>query len=116
LDDLRVSVEFIKALQTASLDDRYNNMDSKWLRRLRNPPTETFNIENHPDLRLGLDTFLVSINSSVGTYVKMREAILRRHPDDQIPSYDQMKRLITEITGVTSVVHPMCKNSCVAFT
>ncbi|KJA16114.1 hypothetical protein HYPSUDRAFT_148287, partial [Hypholoma sublateritium FD-334 SS-4] len=116
LDDLQVAVNFIKALQTASLDDKYNNMDSQALNRLRNPPTEKFDIENRPDLRLGLDTFSVSMKSSVDTYVTMREAILRRHPEDQIPSYDQMKRVITEITGVSSVVHPMCRNSCLAFT
>lgn len=116
LGDLQVAVQFIKALQLASLDDKYNNMDPKWLHRLRNPPNQCFDIKNHPDLCLGLDIFLASMKSSVDTYVTMREAILRRHPEDQILSYDQMKRAITEITGVTSVMHPMCKNSCIAFT
>lgn len=116
LDDLQVAVDFIKALQSASLDDKYNIMDSNWLRRLRNPPTQCFNIDDNPDLRLSLDTFFVSIKSSVNTYVTMREAILRRHPEDQILSYDQVKRQITDITGVSSVVHPMCRNSCLAFT
>ena len=91
-------------------------MDLKSLHRLRNPPDQTFDIENYPDLCLGLDTFLVSMNSSVDTYITMQKAILRRHPEDQIPSYDQVKRMITEITGITSVMHPMCKNSCLAFT
>lgn len=116
LEDLQITVQFIEALKSASLEDKYNKMDSKWLHRLRNPPTQIFSIENHPDLRLGLETFLVSMKSSVNTYVSMHEAILRRHPGDQIPSYEQMKRVITDITGVTSVVHPMCKNSCLAFT
>ena len=70
----------------------------------------------YPDLLLALKTFLVSMNSSVATYINMREAVLQRHPEDQIPSYDQIKRIVTEITGVASIVHPMCKNSCVAFT
>lgn len=116
LYDLQVSVQFIQALQSASLDDEHNNMDLKWLHRLRNPPQQSFDIDQYPDLRLGLDTFLVSMKSSVDTYVSMREAILRRHPGDRIPTYDQIKRVITEITGVTSVVHPMCKNSCIAYT
>ena len=91
LEDLRITVQFIEALQSAMLDDRYNNMDRKWLDRLRNPPKQTFDIENHPDLRLGLETFLISTKSSVDTYIQMREAILRRHPGDHIPSYDQIK-------------------------
>ena len=35
---------------------------------------------------------------------------------DHVPSYKQMKHYISNITGVSSVVHPMCKNSCLAFT
>ncbi len=116
LNDLRVAVQFIQALQSASLDDEHNAMDIKWLERLRSPPTQTFLIENHPDFRLGLDIFMASTKSSIDTYIRMREAILRRHPEDQIPSYDQMKRAMTEITGVSSVMHPMCRNSCIAFT
>lgn len=116
LEDLRTTAGFIEALQLASLDDRYNNMDSKWLDQLRNPASQTFDTESHPDLRLGLDIFFISMKSSVDTYVTMREAIQRRHPEDQIPSYDRMKRTVAEITGINSVVHPMCKNTCVAFT
>ena len=116
LADLRIAVQFIQALQSASLDDEYNVMDSKWLERLRNPPTQTFLIEDHPDFRLGLDIFMVSMKSSIDSYIATREAILRRHPEDQIPSYDKMKRAITEVIGVSSVVHPMCRNSCIAFT
>ena len=91
-------------------------MDLKSLHWLRNPPNQTFDIENHPDLHLGLNTFLISMNSSVDTYVTMWEAILRWHPEDQIPLYDQIKWMIMEITGITSVMLPMCKNSCLTFT
>lgn len=116
LDDLRVSIQFIQGLQTASLDDKYNKMDLKSVLRLRNPPQHAYDIQSRPDLRLGLEIFLVSTRSSVETYNTTREAILRRHPEDQLPSYDQMKKIVSEITGVTSVVHAMCKNSCMAFT
>ena len=84
--------------------------------RNRNPLNQSFNIKNHPNLHLSLNIFLTSMTSSVDTYVTMWEAILRWHPEDQIPLYDQLKWAITEITGVTSVVYPMCKNSCLAFT
>ena len=116
LDDLQIAVDFIKALKSASLDDKYNKMDPQWLAKLRNPPTQPFDIVSHPDLWLGVDIFFISMKSSVDTYVAMREAIQRRHSEDQIPSYDQMKRTIAEITGINSVVHPMCRNSCIAFT
>ncbi len=69
LDDLWVSVDFIKALQLDSLDDEYNIMDSDWLHQLRYPPIQSFNIDDNPDLCLSLDTFFVSMKSSVDTYV-----------------------------------------------
>jgi len=91
-------------------------MEKNVIQRLRNPPTTPFDITSLPDLRLGIDLFLANMNSSVDSFNANRNAILRRHPEDKVPSYAQMKRLISEITGVDSVVHPMCKNSCLAFT
>ncbi|KAF8813455.1 hypothetical protein BYT27DRAFT_7220393 [Phlegmacium glaucopus] len=115
LKDLKLSMEFIQALDKASLDDEYSGLDSDTTERLRNPPTSRPDISN-PDFRLGLDLFLASIKSSQDTYNMSRDAVLRRHPDDKVPSYDQMKRRIAEITGIVPIVHDMCGNSCMAFT
>ncbi len=86
------------------------------IERLRNPATTPFDISSRPDLRIGLDLFLANMNSSVNSFNANRNAVLRRYPMDHVPSYEQMKRHISNITGVDSVVHPMCKNSCLAFT
>jgi hypothetical protein len=61
-----------------------------------------------PDLHLGLDLFLASIKSSQDTYTMSQDAIIQCHPDDDIPTYDQMKWYITEITGVVPIVDDMC--------
>jgi hypothetical protein len=116
LEDLLTAIAFIRALQSASLDDSHCKMDQNAIQRLRNPPTIPFDISSLPDLRLGLDLFLANMNSSVDSFNANRDAILRRHPMDHVPSYEQMKRHISDITGVGSIVHPMCKNSCLAFT
>ncbi|KAL6301085.1 hypothetical protein BKA93DRAFT_819140 [Sparassis latifolia] len=50
------------------------------------------------------------------TYNAVREAILQRYPEDTILSYDQMKRRITELTGIVPIVHDMCINTCIAYT
>jgi hypothetical protein len=115
LKDLKLSMEFIQALDTASLDDEYSRLDLDSIGRLRNPPTSRPDISD-PNFRLGLDLFLASIKSSQDTYNMSRDAVLRRHPDDKIPSYDQMKRRIAEITGIVPIVDDICKNSCIAFT
>jgi hypothetical protein len=116
LSELCLANEFIRELQEASLDGRHSGLDTEALNRLRNPPTAPFTLENQPDLRLAFDLFLASLKASVDVYNTARASILRRHPEDKLPSYDQMKKILAEITGVGSIVHPMCKNSCVAFT
>ena len=116
LEDLLTTVKFIQALQSASHDDVHCKMEQSAIERLRNPPTTPFDVTLLPDLRLGIDLFLANMNSSVDSFNANRNAILRRHPEDNVPSYSQMIRHISEITGVSSVVHAMCKNSCLAFT
>jgi hypothetical protein len=115
LEDIKLAMKFIQALEGASLDDENSGLDADTLHRLRNSPTSCVDLSD-PDLRLGLDLFLVSIKSSQDMYTMARDAILRRHPDDNLPSYDQMKREIAEITGVVPVISDMCRNSCIAFT
>ena len=115
LKDIKLTMEFIQALDSATLDDEYSRLDPDTLERLRNPPTSPANVSD-PDFRLGLDLFLASLNASQATYNMSREGILRRHPDDHMPSYDQMKRAIAEITGIVPIVDDMCTNSCIAYT
>ena len=40
----------------------------------------------------------------------------RKKYKENLPSYDQMKKILAEVMGIGSVVHPMCRNSCVTFT
>jgi len=67
LEDNKLAIEFVQALQVASLDGEYSGMDEYSLARLRNPPTSHADTSD-PDFRLGLDLFLASINSSQDNY------------------------------------------------
>ncbi|KAF8803010.1 hypothetical protein BYT27DRAFT_7226199 [Phlegmacium glaucopus] len=107
---------FIKAIASASLDDEHSGLNSITLERIRNPPTSIPSITDNPEMRLGLDIFLAITNAAQGTYTSVRNAILRRYPEDEIPSYEQVKQYISDVTGVFSVGHDMCINSCLAFT
>lgn len=115
LRDIKISMEYIRALEAASLDDDNNHLDEEAINCLRNPRTSPVEVDD-PDFRLGLDLFLASIKTTHENYNLTREAVLRRHPDDSIPSFDQMKRRVTEITGVVPIIHDMCPNTCLAFT
>lgn len=85
------------------------------LARLRHPLEQPLDIDN-PDIRLSIELFLSISNASQDTYTSARAAILRRHPNDPILSFDQAKRKVSELSGVVSIVHDMCPSSCVAYT
>jgi hypothetical protein len=116
LKDIVMAMEFIKALEEATLDLPYSNLDSKTLEHLQNLPRESLYHDIDPNLHLGLDLFFATTNASQKTYVASCNAILCCHPDDEVPSYEQMKGHIAEIMGVIPIVHHMCAKSCVAFT
>ena len=116
LHHLRATMAFIQAIASASLDDEYANLDPSILERIRNPSTSIPPISDNPGMRLGLDIFLAITNAAQGTYSSIRNGILRRYPEDEIPSYERIKQYISDLTGVFSVANDMCINSCLAFT
>ena len=114
LDDIKLAMRFIRALEIASLDDEMG-LDPETIEYLRDAPQ--FPVETiDPDLRLSLDLFLSVSNSSQETYTSARKAILRRHPEDSMLSYDQIKRRVAQLSGIVPVVFDMCINSCIAYT
>ena len=114
LDNIKLTAEFVKRLQSASLDDPSLGMSCEALERLRNPLREQASLSIDDDTRLAIDMYLG--NPSEATYEVNRKAFLRRLPDANIPSYYKTKRLVAELTGIESVVHHMCTNSCIAYT
>ena len=116
LEDLLTTVEFIQALQSASHDDVHCKMEQSAIQQLKNAPTTPFDITLLPDLCLGIDLFLANMNSSVDSINANQNAILQHHAEDNVPSYSQMICHISELTGVSSIIHVMCKNSCLVFT
>ena len=115
LDEMKSTLKFIEALRSASLNDAYANLDGNVLGKLQNPPEEPVNIGDD-DILTGLDLFLGTINFPQDAYINSREVMMRRHPEEKIPSFDQIRRIVAEITGVVPIVHHMCANSCIAFT
>lgn len=41
---------------------------------------------------------------------------MRRHPEDEVLSLSRVKTKLAEITGVVSILHHMCINTCIAYT
>jgi hypothetical protein len=116
LDSMKTAMAYIEALKIASLDDEWSKLDADTLYQLRNPSTTPVNINENPSWRLGLDLYLSISNVSQETYTSVRKAILRRYPDEDIPSYHRIKKYVAEISGVCSIEHDMCIKSCIAYT
>jgi hypothetical protein len=116
LDSMKIAMAYIEALKTASLDDEWSKLDTDTLYQLRNPSTTSVDINENPSWRLGLDLYLSVSNVSQETYSSVRKAIVRRYPNDDIPSYHQIKKYVAELSGVYSIEHDMCINSCIGYT
>jgi hypothetical protein len=114
LDNIKLVMQYIQALESASLSDEMG-LDSETIDRLRDAPQVPVDLTD-PDLRLSLDLFLSVSNSSQETYISARKAILRRHPEDEILTYDQIKRRVAQLSGVVPLTFDMCINSCAAYT
>src|ERR1700722_1568794 len=113
IEDLQISLAFVNALKTATLDD--SGLPPGIIHQLRHPIEEPLG-EIHPDLRLGLDLFLCVSNASEDTYRTARLAFQRHSPHVEIPTYERIKSKLTELTGVSPITHHMCRNSCIAYT
>jgi hypothetical protein len=114
LCNLRTSVDFIKVLQDATLSDPSLGISPEALGHLCNPPRDLPCKALNPDLRLAINLYLG--NTLEATYETNWRAMLHHHLDTDIPTYYKTKRLVTELTGVESVVHHMCTNSCITYT
>ncbi|CDO78241.1 hypothetical protein BN946_scf184571.g4 [Trametes cinnabarina] len=60
--------------------------------------------------------YLAHGDASQDNYNDNRAAILELHPDDDIPSYDQIRRKVADLTGIHALQTAMCVNSCIAYT
>ncbi|KAI6148866.1 hypothetical protein BKA82DRAFT_3929868, partial [Pisolithus tinctorius] len=96
-----------------SLDDGVALMGED-LDRLRNPPKEPLRVDDQYT-ELALSMFIALEHSSESTYEKIRQAIQKCFPDVGLPSFHQMKRLLANLSGVTSVANHMCINSCATY-
>jgi hypothetical protein len=115
IDDIKIAMEFVRGLESATLDDKEMHLDSEALERLRNPPQYQIEVPSS-DLRLAVDLYLAVENASQDTYNAVRTAILRRYPESELLSYAQTKNKIAQMSGITPLVHNMCINSCLAYT
>ena len=112
LGSIKISLDFIQELKTASLDN--GHLAPEVVSRLKNPPSGS--IDLIPDQRLSLELFVATHNSAQHVYVSVKDAIERRYPESKLLSLERVKQLTVEITGILPITDHMCPNSCIAYT
>ena len=114
LRELKMTTEFVKVLQGATLDNPSMGMSDEALHHLWNPPHDQSSVVIDKVTQLAIDLYLG--NPSEATYETNHRAILHFLSDVELPSYYKIKCSVAELTGVESVVHHMCIKSCIAYT
>ena len=112
LDSLKLTTEFIKGLRATTLDDPSLGLSIEATERLRNPPHDQPELDKY--MRLAIKLYLG--NPSDKTYEINRAAVLECFPEADLPTYYRTRRMVADLTGIESVVHHMCINSCIAYT
>ena len=114
LESLKITANFIKEIRNATLDNLNLGLSDVAIDWLRHPTHKLPGHSIDDDLCTAIKLFLG--NPSEATYETNRSIILDCVPGANIPTYYRAGRIIAEMTGIESVLHDMCINSCVAFT
>lgn len=114
IDDLRITAEFIEALQTATLEN--SNMQKEDIQCLRDAPSELPEGVDDRHFLKALRCFLTTMSASEETYNGFRAASQECYPDDPFLSFAQIKHQVEMITRVSPIMHDMCVDTCVGFT
>ncbi|KAG2058368.1 hypothetical protein BDR06DRAFT_980550 [Suillus hirtellus] len=109
-------MEFILVLQSAPLDDHVAKLDEEARSNLQNPPHEPPDII-YPTIHHSISTYYALKHSSQTAYERIHASTACTYPDaNEMPSFYQIERMIVEYTGVDSITHDMCPDTCIAFT
>ena len=114
LDDIKLCADFVKHLQCMTLSDSSLGLSAEAVECLCNPLCTQSPLSITTDLWLAIDLYLV--NPSEATYKANWVAFLRCSLHLDLPSHYRTTHLVSEITGIESVVHHMCINLCIAYT
>jgi hypothetical protein len=119
LEELRITQSIIATIRDATLAD--GSLPETVIQRLRTAENHKIDLSEEPELLTGIEFFINTENASEKVYTNVRETY--HHSLDRlgydynpIPSLFQLKRRISDITGVYSILHDMCPNTCIAYT
>ncbi|KAI0714436.1 hypothetical protein C8T65DRAFT_771783 [Cerioporus squamosus] len=82
---------------------------------MRNPPARPPSELERLEL-MAVEMYFARGSASEDNYEDNRRAFMRAHPEEEVLSYEGVKRLLARVTGIEPIHHDMCPNSCLAYT
>ena len=113
LPDAQLAQDFVDELREATLER--SGMSPEAIARMRNPPAHPPAPLSPVEL-LAVEMYLAHGAPSEENYRDNRRAIMRLHPEDDVPTFEGVQRLVARTTGIDAIKHDMCVNSCIAYT
>lgn len=115
LENMKMDLRFIRMVEEATLESQFSATE---LHALKNPRENHSSPSDDPDLLLSVSFYISSLDhaQSQRGYAEWREIIQERFPESKMLSYDQVKRRVSDISGVITWKHHMCFDSCIGFT
>ena len=115
LEKMKTNQQFIAMAREATLASQLSPGE---LQAFQNPQEDRFSPSDNHDLHLSVDFYISSLDhaQSQKAYDKSRSHVLKHFPSSKMLSYDQVKRRVSNLSGIVTWKHDMCFNSCVGFT
>jgi hypothetical protein len=113
IDDLRLTMQFIQALQNA--DHENSGLPQDIYSRIYQPLKEAFTLDDHA-ARLSLEIFIHTQNASRESYDAICKAVQHYAPTFTPTSWAQMNKNLASWTGIHLLYYDMCPKGCFAYT
>ncbi|KIO04683.1 hypothetical protein M404DRAFT_142520, partial [Pisolithus tinctorius Marx 270] len=116
---MQETMNFVAKLKNVSLNDSVSKLNEDAIEWLSNPPSQPISIEN-PGMQFSISAYLALESTSQNAYNRVcpvaRSSFASSPGANNILSFYSVKKLIVSYTGVVSIEHDMCCNTCIAYT
>ncbi|RXW16086.1 hypothetical protein EST38_g9764 [Candolleomyces aberdarensis] len=114
LDDLKLTLKFVEHVRNAEL--KGSGLSNDTIRRLRAPVQSLLDLEEDPDLELCINLYITLGRTSQKDFNEAMNHLSVRFPDSKFLTYEACRKKVEELSGVVSLLHDMCINTCMAYT
>ena len=104
LENMKTDLKFIKMVEKSTLESQFNAAE---LHAFWNPHENQTSPSDDPDLWLSISFYISSLDhtQSQKGYAEWRELIQQRFPELKMLLYDQVKRQVSDLSGVITWKH-----------